>query len=213
MCAVWHRYREGRHLLVRVVVLMRGFWTCGLICRARLRRLLARVWPERRVRIGEYRELLPLDDKFCPTERDIWAGPLWIEAPRLAKALGIGRLRLKDDAGIRRVHSKIAQFGGVARASKKGCKRLPAPSTGNAASSLAYSAAVAGMACNIFVGKKCAAREVGAAFWRTGAGCFECKALTAQAYDLCTQACQRFGWYNRNAAINPYLVEGKKTGG
>jgi len=35
----------------------------------------------------------------------------------------------------------------------------------------------------------------------------------AQAYDLCTQACQRFGWYNRNAAINPYLVEGKKTGG
>ena len=25
--------------------------------------------------------------------------------------------------------------------------------------------------------------------------------------------CARFGWYNRNAAINPYLVEGKKTGG
>jgi threonine synthase len=30
---------------------------------------------------------------------------------------------------------------------------------------------------------------------------------------LCNQACARFGWYNRNAAINPYLVEGKKTGG
>jgi threonine synthase len=27
------------------------------------------------------------------------------------------------------------------------------------------------------------------------------------------QACRRFGWYNRNAAVNPYLVEGKKTGG
>jgi len=35
----------------------------------------------------------------------------------------------------------------------------------------------------------------------------------AQAYDLCTQACREFGWYNRNAAINPYLVEGKKTAG
>jgi threonine synthase len=35
----------------------------------------------------------------------------------------------------------------------------------------------------------------------------------AQAYDLCNQACNKFGWYNRNAAINPYLVEGKKTGG
>jgi threonine synthase len=30
---------------------------------------------------------------------------------------------------------------------------------------------------------------------------------------LCNRACARFGWYNRNAAINPYLVEGKKTGG
>ena len=35
----------------------------------------------------------------------------------------------------------------------------------------------------------------------------------AEAYELCNQACERFGWYNRNAAINPYLVEGKKTGG
>ncbi len=35
----------------------------------------------------------------------------------------------------------------------------------------------------------------------------------AQAYALCNQACDKFGWYNRNAAINPYLVEGKKTGG
>jgi threonine synthase len=34
-----------------------------------------------------------------------------------------------------------------------------------------------------------------------------------QAYELCNKACAKFGWYNRNAAINPYLVEGKKTGG
>jgi threonine synthase len=27
------------------------------------------------------------------------------------------------------------------------------------------------------------------------------------------QACEKFGWYNRNAAVNPYLVEGNKTGG
>jgi threonine synthase len=33
------------------------------------------------------------------------------------------------------------------------------------------------------------------------------------AYDLCTQACERYGWYNRNCAINAYLVEGKKTAG
>jgi len=33
------------------------------------------------------------------------------------------------------------------------------------------------------------------------------------AFQLCQQACERWGWYNRNCAINPYLVEGKKTVG
>jgi threonine synthase len=33
------------------------------------------------------------------------------------------------------------------------------------------------------------------------------------AYDLCMAACEKYGWYNRNCAINPYLVEGKKTAG
>jgi threonine synthase len=33
------------------------------------------------------------------------------------------------------------------------------------------------------------------------------------AFQLCQQACQRWGWYNRNCAINPYLLEGKKTVG
>jgi len=32
------------------------------------------------------------------------------------------------------------------------------------------------------------------------------------AYDLAAEAAAAFGWYNRSAAINPYLVEGKKTG-
>jgi threonine synthase len=32
-----------------------------------------------------------------------------------------------------------------------------------------------------------------------------------QAFQLCQQACEKWGWYNRNCAINPYLVEGKKT--
>jgi threonine synthase len=32
-----------------------------------------------------------------------------------------------------------------------------------------------------------------------------------QAWNLCQRSCDRWGWYNRNAAVNPYLVEGKKT--
>ncbi|KAF0248169.1 MAG: threonine synthase, partial [bacterium] len=33
------------------------------------------------------------------------------------------------------------------------------------------------------------------------------------AWWFCQRACERWGWYNRNAAVNPYLVEGKKTAG
>jgi threonine synthase len=33
------------------------------------------------------------------------------------------------------------------------------------------------------------------------------------AFQLCQRSCERWGWYNRNSGINPYLVEGKKTAG
>ena len=32
-----------------------------------------------------------------------------------------------------------------------------------------------------------------------------------ETFELSRQAINRWGWYNRNAAINPYLSEGKKT--
>jgi threonine synthase len=31
------------------------------------------------------------------------------------------------------------------------------------------------------------------------------------AFDLCVEACEAFGWYNRSTALNPYTIEGKKT--
>jgi threonine synthase len=34
-----------------------------------------------------------------------------------------------------------------------------------------------------------------------------------QTWELCQRACDAYGWYNRNAAVNPSLVEGKKTCG
>ena len=34
-----------------------------------------------------------------------------------------------------------------------------------------------------------------------------------ETWELCQRACARHGWYNRNAAVNPSLVEGKKTCG
>jgi threonine synthase len=159
-----------------------------------------------------YRELLPLDDKFIPLHNPTGWTPL-IDAPRLAKELGIGRLRLKDDGRNPSASFKDRPSSvGVARAMQEGAREIACASTGNAASSLAHHAAAAGMACNIFVPKSIPDGKL-AQLLVYGARVFKVMDSYAAAYDLCNQACSKFGWYNRNCAINPYLVEGKKTGG
>ena len=159
-----------------------------------------------------YRELLPLDDEFCPTDGLVGWTPL-IEAPRLAKALGIGRLRLKDDGRNPSGSFKDrASSVGVAHARQLGFTQIACASTGNAASSLAYCAAAADVQANIFVSEIIPAGKL-AQLLAYGARVFKIRGAYADAYELCTKACEHFGWYNRNCAINPYLVEGKKTGG
>jgi threonine synthase len=159
-----------------------------------------------------YRELLPLEDDFCPSSGTIGWTPL-VEAARLAKILGIARLRLKDEGRNPSGSFKDrASSVGVARAMQEGFDSIACASTGNAASSLAHCAAAAGLQASIFVAKLCPEGKL-AQLLAYGARVFRVQGSYAQAYELCTQACQHFGWYNRNAAINPYLVEGKKTGG
>ena len=159
-----------------------------------------------------YRELLPLDDAFCPAEGHLGWTPI-IEAPRLAKLLGIGRLRIKDEGRNPSGSFKDRPSSvGVARALQSKANAIACASTGNAASSCAYSAAVAGLPCYIFVAKFVPQGKL-AQLLAYGATVFRVQGTYDQAYELCNQACDKFGWYNRNAAINPYLVEGKKSGG
>ncbi len=121
-----------------------------------------------------YRELLPLDDAFCPKDGLVGWTPI-IEAPRLAKALGIGRLRLKDDSRQPSGSFKDRPSSvGVQRALQVGAKSVACASTGNAATSLAYSAAVAGLPCNIFVAKFVPQGKL-AQLLAYGRGCFACR--------------------------------------
>ena len=85
-------------------------------------------------------------------------------------------------------------------------------STGNAASSLAAMCAALGTKAVIFVPQRAPAPKV-AQLQVFGATVFRVQGTYDQAYDLCAQAIERFGWYDRNAAVNPMLVEGKKTCG
>jgi threonine synthase len=44
-----------------------------------------------------------------------------------------------------------------------------------------------------------------------GAQVFAVRGTYDDAFNLCRQASERFGWFNRNTAYNPYTIEGKKT--
>ena len=91
-------------------------------------------------------------------------------------------------------------------------RTLACASTGNAASSLAVQAAAIGLTCYIFVPYNAPRAKI-VQLLMCGATVFAVEGSYDDAFDLCIEACNTFGWYNRNTGYNPYLVEGKKTVG
>ena len=159
-----------------------------------------------------YEELLPLKPNAIQRNWSVGYTPI-IDSTRLAHQLGIKQLLFKDEGRNPTASFKDrASSVGVAHALQVGAKTIACASTGNAASSLAGHAALAGMPAMIFVPQTAPEPKV-AQLQVFGAKVFAVKASYDAAYDLCSKACQEFGWYNRNCAINPVLVEGKKTAG
>lgn len=159
-----------------------------------------------------YEELLPLKPAAVRHDWSVGYTPV-IDSPRLAKQLGVRQLLFKDEGRNPTASFKDrASSVGVAHALQVGAKTIACASTGNAASSLAGHAALAGLPAMIFVPQTAPEPKV-AQLQVFGATVFAVKSSYDAAYDLCSQACQEFGWYNRNCAINPVLVEGKKTAG
>ena len=157
-----------------------------------------------------YRELLPIEEATAPTPLRVGWSPLY-EEPRLAETLGLGRLFVKDDgqnptASLKDRASAMA----VAKAREAGAKVIACSSTGNAASSLAGNAAAAGLATYIFVPSRAPKGKV-AQLMTFGATVISVQGSYEETFELSKQAIDKWGWYNRNAAINPYLSEGKKT--
>ncbi|MDZ7361961.1 MAG: threonine synthase [candidate division KSB1 bacterium] len=168
--------------------------------------------------IRRYEELLPINGtERLPATKVGWT-PIF-EAKKLASTLSIARLFIKDEGRNPTASFKDrASTVGVAKAQELGFADIACASTGNAASSLAGAAAAVGLRSTIFVPENAPEPKVmqllifGARVFRVKKPATGITAYEA-AYDLCTQACERYGWYNRNCAINAYLVEGKKTAG
>jgi threonine synthase len=172
------------------------------------RRLAAR--PEKNH--WRYRELLPIREGAVLPALSVGWTPV-TPAPSLARELGLKTLYLKDDGRNPTGSLKDrASSVGVVKAREKRCPIIACASTGNAASSLAGMAASIGLKSVIFVPERAPDPKV-TQLLIFNATVLRVRGNYDQAWELCQQACERRGWYNRNCAINPYLVEGKKTVG
>ena len=157
-----------------------------------------------------YRELLPVEETTPDTPLRVGWSPLY-EEPKLAQMLGIKKLWVKDDgqnptASLKDRASAMA----VAKAYEAGARTIACSSTGNAASSLAGNAAAAGFKTYIFVPERAPKGKV-AQLMIFGANVISVKGNYEETFKMSAEAIAKYGWYNRNAGINPVMTEGKKT--
>ena len=159
-----------------------------------------------------YMEFLPVDpDAVGKINRlKVGCSPLY-KVDRLAEKLGLGTLWVKDD-GINPTASlkDRASAMAVVKATEAGMATIACSSTGNAASSLAGNAAAAGYKTYIFVPERAPKGKV-SQLMIFGANVVSVQGNYEDTFKLSAEAIDHFGWYNRNAAINPFLMEGKKT--
>ena len=134
-----------------------------------------------------------------------------VSAPRLARRYGLRTLYLKDETrNPTRCLKDRATAVGVTLALAQGHTDVYCASAGNAAISLAGFAAHAGLTCHAFVPASASRTRIN---WlrRYGAHIHSSTGNYDQAYSESEAAGARNGWYSRNCALNPFLVEGKKT--
>jgi len=97
-----------------------------------------------------------------------------------------------------------------AYAKEKGYNTIVAASTGNAGSSLAGICAAQGQKAIILVPKAAPIAKL-TQIIMYGATIIPVNGTYDDAFDLSMEATEKFGWYNRNTAFNPFTIEGKKT--
>lgn len=160
--------------------------------------------------IWRYHPLLPLEGMDGRAPLHIGFTPLY-KVKRLEELLGIKNIYLKDEGRNPTASLKDrASCIGVAKAIELKKDIICAASTGNAASSLSGFAACMGLKNYIFVPKTIPEGKL-AQLLVFGSKVILVDGDYDTAFDFCLEAVEHFGWYNRSCAINPYLVDGKKT--
>jgi threonine synthase len=159
-----------------------------------------------------YRELLPLDGE--PTVGPLVGGTPLVRAHRLAAALGVDNLWIKNDA----VNFPTLSFKdrvvsvALSKAKEFGFTTVGCASTGNLANSVAANAAQAGLASYIFVPHDLEPAKI-LATTVYGAKVVGIRGTYDEVNRLCSQIADRHRWGLVNVNLRPFYAEGSKTFG
>src|SRR4051794_28484268 len=159
-----------------------------------------------------YRELLPIDGE--PTVgTQVGFTPL-VKADRLAKALGIRELYVKNDTVNYPTLSFKDRVVSVAlsRARELGFKTVACASTGNLANSVAANAASAGLKSYVLIPADLEQGKVlGSLVY--GTNVIAIHGAYDQVNRLCSEIAGKYGWGFVNVNLRPYYAEGSKSMG
>ena len=159
--------------------------------------------------IWRYADFLPFDGPPAPG-LPVGLTPLQ-RAPRLAEALGIGELYIKNDTA-NPTHSfkdRVVAIA-VAKAQELGYEVVACPSTGNLANAVAAHSAAAGLDSYVFIPADLEEQKVLA----TGVYGTHLVAVRGTYDDvnrLCTELSAERDWAFVNVNVRPYYAEGSKT--
>jgi len=166
----------------------------------------------RQFNMWRYQELLPLDNE--PTVGLYVGGTPLIRADRLAKAIGVKNLWVKNDA----VNFPTLSFKdrvvavALSKAKEFGLQTVGCASTGNLANSVAANAATAGLKSFIFIPSDLEkAKVLSTSVY--GATVIKVRGTYDEVNRLCTQVAFKFGWGFVNINLRPFYAEGSKSMG
>lgn len=162
--------------------------------------------------LWRYAELLPVrDPRFAVRLGEGWT-PL-LETGRLAGALGLGRVWIKDEGQNPTGSFKARGLAlAVSRAAELGARAVALPSAGNAGGAAAAYAAAAGIEAHVVVPRD-TPRAIIEEIRSLGAHLELIDGLITDCGARVAEGARRHGWFDLSTLKEPYRVEGKKTMG
>jgi threonine synthase len=157
-----------------------------------------------------YAELLPLGGP--PAVGHAVGGTPLVPAPRLARALGLDEVWVKNDAVCHPSLSfkdRVVSLA-ISVAVEFGFDHIACASTGNLANSVAANAAALGLKATIFVPRNLESAKI-VATQVYGARVIAIEGTYDDVNRLCAEAADRYRWAFANVNLRPYYAEGSKT--